>query len=239
MGELALAKVEVDRLADEAVGRCRAACGAAGFFSENRLVEYQALTSAFHSAGGDNQLILLDAAWRLVTGDRYVPPGAGPQGPVEEGAEPDWPLLLAARERALYGQLAAALRDTAEAGEDLAAAWQDRSDTAQAFAQAHRARVTLETLAAHRQGAGRAEDPAVPAGLYRLLGLEEVLPHADWYAAAGLLTPAAAARLGRDLTETCRRLVPHTASLVRLLEVPPGVPAGPLGGDEYVRDLTT
>ncbi|MFD0266495.1 hypothetical protein ACFVGY_07860 [Streptomyces sp. NPDC127106] len=243
MGELAQVKVAVDVLAHEAVDRCRAACGAAGFFSENRLIEYQALTSAFRSAGGDNQLMLLDAAWQMVTGDGYEPPPAGHRAATAgEGTEPDWTLLLAARERALYERLAAALRGAAEAGEEPSAAWHEQLDTAQAFAEAHRARVTLRMLAAQwrpEPGGGPAGgEGGVRAGLYRLLALEAVLPHADWYAAAGLLSPAAAEGLGRELTATCRRLVPRAAALVELLEVPRAVLKGPLAGVDYVRDLT-
>ncbi|MFD7630854.1 hypothetical protein ACFV7Q_33350 [Streptomyces sp. NPDC059851] len=248
MGELAQVKVAVDRLAHEAVERCRAACGAAGFFSENRLIEYQALTSAFHAAGGDNQLILLDAAWHMVTGDAYEPPPAardaagGAPGDGHGDGQPDWPLLLAARERALYERLAAAFRVAAEAGEEPSEAWHAHLDTAQAFAEAHRARVTMQVLAAQwrpEPGGGPAgAEEGVRAGLYRLLGLEAVLPHADWYAAAGLLSPATAAGLGRELTATCGRLVPYAAELVELLEVPPEVLRGPLAGVDYVRDLT-
>ncbi|NXY95290.1 hypothetical protein HYE82_13015 [Streptomyces sp. BR123] len=242
MGELAQVKVAVDRLADEAVDRCRAACGATGFFSENRLIEYQALTSAFRSAGGDNQLMLLDAAWHMVTGDAYEPPPAPPRHAPGDGTDPDWPLLLGARERALYERLAAALRGAAGAGEEPSAVWHEHLDTAQAFAEAHRARVTLRMLAAQWRSEPSGEpggtEGEVRAGLYRLLGLEAVLPHADWYAAAGLLSPAAAAGLGRELTATCRRLVPHAAALVELLEVPPAVLKGPLAGGDYVRDLT-
>ncbi|MGW5348603.1 hypothetical protein, partial [Streptomyces sp. NPDC004050] len=82
-------------------------------------------------------------------------------------------------------------------------------------------------------------EAGAPAGLlYRLLGLEFVLTHADWYAAAGLLSPAAAAGLGREVTATCRQLVPHAAAVVELLEVPSAVLRGPLAGVDYVRDLT-
>ncbi|MEU5806484.1 hypothetical protein [Streptomyces sp. NPDC047718] len=252
MGELAQVKVAVDRLTDEAVDRCRAACGAAGFFSENRLIEYQALTSAFRAAGGDNQLMLLDAAWHMVTGGAYEPPAAPRQAPGDgDGTEPDWPLLLAARERALYERLAAALHGAAEAGAEPSAAWHEHLDEAQAFAEAHMARVTLQALAARWRpepgrgpaAAGTDRDTGAQAGalaglLYRLLGLEFVLPHADWYAAAGLLSPAAAAGLGREVTATCRRLVPHAAAVVELLEVPSAVLRGPLAGVDYVRDLT-
>jgi acyl-CoA oxidase len=44
--ELALIKVVVNVLAESAVTRCRSACGAHGFFSENRLIDYQGLATA-------------------------------------------------------------------------------------------------------------------------------------------------------------------------------------------------
>ncbi|MFJ2823191.1 hypothetical protein ACIO7M_19055 [Streptomyces toxytricini] len=243
MGELALAKVAVDGLADEAVARCRAACGAAGFFSENRLVDYQALTAAFHAAGGDNQLMLLDAAWRMATGDDYTPPPAG--GPAAAaGAEPDWPLLLAARERALYDRLTSALAAAAAAGLDVSAAWHERLGLAEEFAHAHQARVAVEAVAARRRrpgpsGRDGAGEQAVPEDLFRLLAVEAVLPHADWYAARGLLSGAAAEALDEELTAVCGRLLPHAEFMAGLLEVPAAVVRGPLGGRDYVRDLTS
>ncbi|AXE25010.1 hypothetical protein C0216_17535 [Streptomyces globosus] len=247
MGRLALAKAAVDGLADEAVARCRAACGAAGFFSENRLVDYQALTAAFHAAGGDNQLILLDAAWRMATGDDYTPPPAG--APAAAGAsgaaaaaEPDWPLLLAARERALYARLTSALAAAAADGRDPSAAWHERTGLAEEFAYAHQARVTVEAVAARwrRPGPSGGEgEQAVLPDLFRLLAVEAVLPHADWYAARGLLSGAAAEALDADLTAACRRLLPHAESVTGLMEVPAAVVRGPLGGRDYVRDLTS
>ncbi|GAA4023248.1 hypothetical protein GCM10022247_54460 [Allokutzneria multivorans] len=61
-----LAKVLCVRLAERAVSRCRAATGALGFFSVNRLLDYQGLALAFTSAGSDNQLVSLEAARTLV-----------------------------------------------------------------------------------------------------------------------------------------------------------------------------
>ncbi|RSS89443.1 hypothetical protein EF903_14025 [Streptomyces sp. WAC05292] len=242
MGELALVKTAVDALADEAVARCRSACGAAGFFSENRLVDYQALTAAFHAAGGDNQLMLLDAAWRMATGDDYTPPPAGPGPAAAAGSEPDWPLLLAARERALYTRLTSGLAAASAGGLDPSAAWHERLGLAEEFAHAHRTRVAVEAVAARwrRPGpSGGSGEQAVLPDLFRLLAVEAVLPHADWYAARGLLSGAAAEALDADLTAVCRRLLPQAESVAGLLEVPAAVVRGPLGGRDYVRDLTS
>lgn len=68
-----LIKVTVDRLAERATSQCRRACGALGFLSLSRLVDYQGLALAFNTAGGDNQMILLDAAWSMATGTDYEP----------------------------------------------------------------------------------------------------------------------------------------------------------------------
>ncbi|WKK24026.1 hypothetical protein QZH56_36055 [Streptomyces olivoreticuli] len=70
----ALGKATVAVLAGTAVTRCRTACGALGFFPEHRLIDYQALTSAFQSAGGDDRLIPHAEALTREEGDRALRP---------------------------------------------------------------------------------------------------------------------------------------------------------------------
>ncbi|HEV2638213.1 MAG TPA: hypothetical protein VGX23_23900 [Actinocrinis sp.] len=76
MRAASLTKVAVDRLAQRAITSAQATCGALGFMSVNRLVDYLGFALAFASAGGDNQVILLDGAWSMATGPDYRPPQA-------------------------------------------------------------------------------------------------------------------------------------------------------------------
>ncbi|XVV00484.1 acyl-CoA dehydrogenase [Actinosynnema sp. CA-248983] len=199
---LGLNKVTVSVLADSAVHRCRSACGVAGFFSED-LVGYQALTTAFQSAGGDNRLVLLDAAWTMATGDDYVPP--------EDEAPDDWVGLFRSRERLLHAELTSGL-----VGEVTFDVWNDRTELAQRFAEAHAARRAAETLHDewHTPPAAR---PL--ADLYELHCVEQASAHAGWYLAHGLLTAEQVLGLPERTNEICRRLVRDTDALSPLLEI--------------------
>ncbi|MGW1195754.1 acyl-CoA dehydrogenase [Streptomyces sp. NPDC002536] len=214
MRTLALSKVTVAVLADTAVTRCRTACGALGFFAEHRLIGYQALTTAFQSAGGDNRLILLDAAWTMATGADYRPPD-------EESASSDWPRLFRARERLLHAELASALRTDGQGGTVGFASWNARTELAQRLAEAHITRTTAEAL--HDTWCA----PEVPGtarpllrDLYRLHCLEQTAPHAGWYLAHELLTPQQVLALPEQINEICRRLVPHAEAMTELLDIP-------------------
>ncbi|MCC8248339.1 hypothetical protein LNK82_29110, partial [Saccharothrix sp. NEAU-S10] len=137
--ELGLNKVTVSVLADAAVNRCRSASGAIGFFSENRLIGYQGLTMAFQSAGGDNRLLLMDAAWAMATDPDHVPPR-------KQDAPDDWGRLLRGRERLLHAELTAGLRVDRVDGAVPFDTWNDRTELAQRYAEAHAARGAAEIL---------------------------------------------------------------------------------------------
>ncbi|MEU1673004.1 acyl-CoA dehydrogenase [Streptomyces roseifaciens] len=221
MRTLALSKVAVSVLAEGAVSRCRTACGALGFFPGHRLIGYQALTMTFLSAGGDNRLILLDAARTMVTGTEYRPPQE------VEPAPDDWTLLFRARERLLHAELTSALRADEQNGAvpfdswNSWNAWNARTELAGRLAEAHASRTTAEALRDARHA------PAVPAtarpllrDLYELHCLEQTAPHTGWYLAHGLLGPREVLALPERVNELCRRLLPHTEALTELLDVP-------------------
>ncbi|UOX89501.1 hypothetical protein MUY14_02335 [Amycolatopsis sp. FBCC-B4732] len=192
--ELGLTKVAVTSLADDAVNRARSASGTAGFFSEHRLIGYQGLTLAFQSAGGDNRLIRLDAAWTMAAGQDYTPPAAAP------GAD-KWVTLFGHRERLLHEELTTGLDGTF-------AGWNARSELALRFTAAHSARVTAEVLSGE-----------LPSDLYELHCLEEVEAQAGWFLAHGLLTAGQVLGLPERINEICRRLHREGAALGQLLEI--------------------
>ncbi|MFI1202729.1 acyl-CoA dehydrogenase [Streptomyces sp. NPDC020883] len=214
MRTLALSKVTVAVLADTAVSRCRTAGGALGFFPEHRLIDYQALTGAFQSAGGDNRLILLDTAWTMVTGTDYQPPdkGPGPSG---------WLCLFRARERLLHTELTSALRTDDRGGTVRFESWNARTELAQRLAEAHATRITAESLRDVWR-APEVPDTARPLlrDLYRLHCLGQTAPHTGWYLAHGLLGTQQVLALPERINELCRRLVPHAQALTELLEIP-------------------
>ncbi|GCE00499.1 acyl-CoA dehydrogenase family protein [Embleya hyalina] len=259
MRTASLLKVTTDRLAEQAVSRCRRACGAFGFFTENRLIDYQGLAMAFNAAGGDNQLILLDAGWSMATGVDYEPPavadapgdaharddaetpaGADAPGRSTEPLErPGWADLFRTRERLLHEELVERLRLGAERGVDPFVLRNDCADAAERLGEAHAARITVEALIhdaratfAHRVAESVLDD------LCLLRVLEEVAAHDGWFLAAGLLTADEVRGLSARIDTACARLAPHARALIELLDVPPGLVRGALVGDDPIGDPT-
>ncbi|WP_317621317.1 acyl-CoA dehydrogenase, partial [Streptomyces sp. CBMA123] len=240
MRALALTKAGVDRLADRAVTQCRSAVGAVGFFSENRLIEYQALTMAFHSAGGDNRLILLDAARTMV--DAVAHPAPEEPTGLPPADDDDFHALFRARERLLHTELTHRLTSCEEAGTTAAAAWDAHTDLALLLAEAHVARTTAEVLRAEALEAQAREPGAAGRGsllhdLSLLSCLEEVRTHSGWFVTEGLLTPEQVRSLPGRLNDLCHRLLPRATDLIDLMETPRAVLFGPLTEPDYVRAL--
>ncbi|MGW9210326.1 acyl-CoA dehydrogenase family protein [Embleya sp. NPDC055664] len=248
MRTASLLKVTTDRLAEQAVSRCRRACGAFGFFAENRLIDYQGLAMAFNAAGGDNQLILLDAGWSMATGVDYEPPAApdaphapdapGPStAPLERGG---WAGLFRARERLLHEELVERLRIGAERGIDPFVLRNDCADAAERLGEAHASRITVEALIrdARPMFGHRVAEPVLD-DLCLVRVLEEVAAHDGRLLAAGLLTADEVRTLSVRIDAACARLAPHARALVDLLDVPPGLVRGALAGDDPIGDLTT
>jgi acyl-CoA oxidase len=239
--EATLAKVAADVLAERAISRCRAASGALGFFSENRLVDYEGLALAFVTAGGNNQLILLDAAWSVVTGDDYTPPpGSDRPLPGEEpesgGPQASWLWLLGVRERRLLEELTSGLR-AAGSGSDQFSAWDSQSHLAQEFAEAYAARLMLQALLAEADSAGDADRASLLTELCWVVFLEEVSAHDGWYLAAGLLSAADVRSLPGRVDLACQWLAARLPALTDMLDVPMEIIRSTLVSTDYIAEL--
>jgi acyl-CoA oxidase len=235
--QAALAKVAADQFAGRAIARCRAACGALGFFSENRLIDYEALAMAFTTAGGNNQVILLDAARAMVAGVDDATPDASLPGELPSGPS-GWLGLLAARERHLHRELASRLRAAEARGAGQFDAWNGQSHLAQQLAEARAARLTLEAMLAEAETGVAAGQTAAWLDLCHLVFLDELASHDGSYLAAGLLNSAIVRSLPEQIDQTCARLMPHLAALTELLRVPEEIIRGPLAGPDYIAGLT-
>ncbi|MCX4092552.1 acyl-CoA dehydrogenase [Nocardia sp. alder85J] len=220
MRNLSIRKVATGVLADTAVTLARSSAGASGFFSGNGYLEYQGLTTAFRSAGGDNRLILLDAAWSLVHDPDYP-------APEPDSVQDHWAELFGHRERLLYTELEQGL-DTPDGL--TFATWNRHTELAQRLGEAHAARLTAEAL--HEQWHGPAAPPAhrtVLADLYQLSCLEEVAAHDGWYLAHDLLSASEVLALPGRIDDVCRRLITHVDVLVELLDIPAQLVRGTAG----------
>jgi acyl-CoA oxidase len=199
----ALTKALVARGLEDVADRSRRSYGALGLVTANRVLDYQMLGHAFHAAGGDGQLILLDTARALVA-------GPGPK-PLEDGVEP--------------GSLLdpAYLQSLAEAREHRAhqdAAWNEQYDSYLELANAHAAALTL---AAGLRAASKTADPAASQRLMDLCllnALESVHESSGWLLANKLLTPAQVLEIPEAMNALCDRLLPQVATLLNAFDIP-------------------
>jgi acyl-CoA oxidase len=239
MRTAALTKVATNQLAERVISQCRAACGGLGFFSFNQMIDYQGLTQAYSAAGGDNQMILLEAAWAMATGVDYQAPLFEPRAGHEASPLDRQSLarLIRNREHLLHRELSDDLRTAAAQGIDSFTAWNDRADQAQRLAEAHAARITGDALLAQMGSQPGPELLGAVEDLHRLWMLEEVARHDGWYLTAGLLTIEEARSIPLQITETCARLLPHALGLTGMLQVPREILRASLAKGDYVRDL--
>ena len=235
MRTASLAKVAVDRLAERAITAARATCGALGFLSVNRLVDYLAFTMAFASAGGDNEVILLDAAWSMTAGQDYEPPLAEPADVPIEARCLD---LLRVREARLHALLStrfqAALEKAGDQGDGGFSAWNDQADLARTFAEAHQDRLIGEAMQA--MDASRLPEP-LRADLALYLNLESVERHDGWYQAQGLLTGQEAQALTDLLADRRGWISESFDAYLTALDVPLGLTRAAIAEPDYVRAL--
>ena len=220
-----LAKALVARGLEDVAERCRRSHGALGLMTANRILDYQFLGHAFHAAGGDNQLILLDTARALASGPGPQRPPAPIEGGLEQGSVLDLDFLHAlaeAREHRAYQQAVEHAERSARRGDPPEQAWNSQYDTFLELADAHGAALIL--------GAGmRAVDRAKTADsraarllqdLCALHALETVHAAAGWLLPNKLLTSSQALEIPEAMNVLCERLLPSIPILVDAFDIP-------------------
>jgi acyl-CoA oxidase len=234
MRTASVTKVAVVQLAERAASRARACCGALGFFSANRIIDFEGLALAFQSAGGDNQMTLLNAAWIMANSIDYEPPVAKKAfhgGRLDLDTLVD---LLGSRESLLQERLRERLATAADGGTDPAVAWDQQITHAQELAEAHLARLTAEAFAAWAE---RENDELLRPPLRKLCELlifEEISDHAGWYLAEGLIRTEDVTTLPDQLDSCCDQLFPDLQRIADLLEVPTELLHAPIATDDYM-----
>jgi len=224
-GSSVLTKALVARGLENVAERCRRSHGAMGLMTANRILDYQFLGHAFHAAGGDNQLILLDTARALASGSGPRRPPAPVEGGLEQGSVLDLDFLRAlaeAREHRAYQQAVEHAERSARRGDPPEQAWNGRYDTSLELADAHGAALIL--------AAGiRAVDKAETADPYaaRLLrdlctlhALETVHAAAGWLLPNKLLTSSQALEIPEAMNVLCERLLPSVPLLLDAFDIP-------------------
>lgn len=208
----ALTKALVARGLERVADRCRRSHGALGLMTPNRILDYQMLGHAFHAAGGDGQLIMLDTARALVAGPIPRPPTEF-EGGLEQGSvlDPDF-----------HRALAEAYRHRAhlQAVEQSGRTANEQYDALLHLADAQAAALTLDT--GLRAAANTADHRAsrLLIDLCLLHALESVQDSSGRLLAEKLLTPAQALEIPHAMNALCDRLLPDVPSLIAAFDIP-------------------
>ena len=225
-----LAKALVARGLENVAERCRRSQGALGLMTANRTLDYQLLGHAFHAAGGDNQLILLDTARTLASGPGPRPP-APFEGGLEQGAVLDPTFLRAlaeAREHRAYQQAVELAERSARRGDPPEKAWNEQYDTSLELADAHGAALILEA-GIRAVDKAKTSDPHAARlleDLCTLHALETVHANAGRLLADKLLTPPQALEIPEAMNVLCERLLPCVPTLIDAFDIPESLIGG-------------
>ncbi|MFF2808374.1 acyl-CoA dehydrogenase [Streptomyces sp. NPDC058000] len=234
---LAVLKAVTVRGAARVAAECQHRCGLAGFLHPNLLDGYHGFAHAFDTAGGDSQLILLDAGRALAQergggAGRTVPPVDVPAD------QPGWwPAVARAQEGCLRDELQRSVRRGVQAGRTGLELWNPLLDTAHGLGEAYGARLVADATAAAVEAVHDPELRCVLRPLAALYGAVEARRAAGRLLAAGTLAPATVRALPTVIDGLCDRLLPHLPLLCEAMGAPSGAVPAPLGADDYAAAL--
>ena len=228
----AATKAHVTYGAERAARQCRERCGAAALFEENRLSAFTARAQAMLTAAGDNQVLLLETARKMLLRRGYVRlPAAHPSLAAALGNPARLIGLLRERERRLLDELRGAVAHCRIADHERFTIWNENVNLALEATSAHASRLAAEAFAS-RLAELDSKHPA--QGLFRLFALQELRPYLGFYLAEGLIHRAELKAHGSYLDAACRELRPFALELASAFDVPNSMLRAPLASDDYV-----
>lgn len=230
----ALSARAVARLAAE----CQHRCGFAGFLGVNRLAAYQGFAHAFDSAGGDSQLILLDAGRSLAEEPGHGVTDAAPPPDTTAHDPAWWPAVTRAQEGRLTAALRKRLHERTSLGLRGLELWNPLLNGARELGEAHASRLAAESLS---RTLDTVRDPGLLAALRPLAsmyGAVEARRLSGGLLSTGVLSTETVCALPALMDQLCDRLMPY----LHMLEASMGSARTrtliPLGAPDYARALT-
>ncbi|WP_369355489.1 acyl-CoA dehydrogenase [Streptomyces sp. cg2] len=234
---LAVLKAVTVRGAARVAAECQHRCGLAGFLHPNLLDGYHGFAHAFDTAGGDSQLILLDAGRALARENGTGRLGAMPPADVPADQPGWWPAVARAHEDWLRDELHRTLQRRTGVGRTGLELWNPLLDAAHSLGEAYGARLVADAVTAAVDAVHDPELRATLRPLAALHGAVEARRLAGGLLAAGTLAPATVRGLPAVIDGLCDRLLPHLPLLWEALGAPPGAAPAPLGADDYAAAL--
>ncbi|MFG2226304.1 acyl-CoA dehydrogenase [Streptomyces sp. NPDC048644] len=240
---LAVLKAVTVRGAVRVAGECQHRCGLAGFLGPNGLDGYRRCTHVFETAGGDSQLILMDAG-RTLAQEKDGGQPAGPLPDVPADRSGWWPAVARAQEARLQSDLhrtvrrrTRTVRQRSQAGRTGLGLWNPLLAAAHDLGEAYGTRLVADAVAATVASVRDPELRFVAEALATLYGAVEARRSAGGLLATGTLAPAAVRALPEVIDGLCDRLLPHLPLLCEAMGAPQDAVPAPLGADDYAAAL--
>ncbi|AEW98706.1 acyl-CoA dehydrogenase family protein [Streptantibioticus cattleyicolor] len=239
---LALFKALATEGAARVAAVCRRHCGLAGFLDLNRLAGYHGAARAFTVAGGDNQLIFLDAGRAALTAPDPAPQ---PPAPAEPGAGhptvPDahtwWLRTARAHEQRLAAELRHAVTAHQADGRTGADLWNPLLPRARDLGEATAATMLARCVHDTTDHLTSPELRAALRPLAALFGVAQAQRHAGALVATGVLPPRTLRSLPETADRLCEALLPHLPLLRAGLTTPVPERPVPLVAPDYAGAL--
>jgi acyl-CoA oxidase len=209
---LALTKALCAPSAEALATECRLRCGLAGALNLNRFADYEGMAKIYQDAGGNNRMILLDAAKVLIGQPLSEPNQPDPQGELDNAEY--WQAMARTLEYRLLKQVADHVALHRGEGEDDMQVWNSQLMIVARAGEAYAHRLAIES--AVRAGDSLAQGLAKELGsaLCGIYVLEYLNKHAAWFISEGLMDIARYRALEARLDALSDFLTTHVDLLI-------------------------
>ncbi|MGY2252809.1 acyltransferase domain-containing protein [Pseudomonas reactans] len=209
---LALLKALCAPAAEAVAAECRLRCGVAGALNLNRFADYEGMAKIYQDAGGNNRMILLDAAKVLAGQPLNEPTPPDLQAGVDD---PEYGLsMVRTLEYRLLTEVAHHVDAHRAQGEDDMQVWNSKLMVVARAGEAHAQRLAIESAVE----AGNSLPPGLAKDLVNALCSLYVLgylnQHAAWYMSEGLMDSMRYRALEEHLNQRSDFLATHVTLLI-------------------------
>lgn len=209
---LALLKALCAPAAEAVATECRLRCGVAGALNLNRFADYEGMAKIYQDAGGNNRMILMDAAKVLAGQPLNEPTPPDPQAGVDD---PEYGLsMVRTLEYRLLKEVADHVAAHRALGEDDMQVWNSKLMVVARAGEAHAQRLAIESAVK----AGSSLPPGLAKDLVNALCNLYVLgylnQHAAWYMSEGLMDSTRYRALEEHLNQLSDFLAAHVTLLI-------------------------
>ncbi len=209
---LALTKALCAPAAEAVATECRLRCGVAGALNLNRFADYEGMAKIYQDAGGNNRMILLDAAKVLIGQPLTEPAHPDPHANLDDV---DYGLsMVRTLEYRLLTEVAHHVAAHRAQGEDAMQVWNSKLMVVARAGEAHAQRLAIESAvkAGNSLPPGLAKD--LVSALYDLYVLDYLNKHAAWFLSEGFMDGKRYRALEEHLNQRSDFLATHFTLLI-------------------------